>query len=117
MKILIADDSIVSRHLLEATLRKWGYDVVVACDGTEALDILQQEHAPSLAILDWMMPGLTGPEVSREIRQRGPEPYIYILLLTSRRPKEDLIERMEAAADAYFTNPSDHHELQSPLPA
>ncbi len=117
MKILIADDSIVSRHLLEATLRKWGYDVVVACDGTEALDILQQEHAPSLAILDWMMPGLTGPEVCREIRQRGPEPYIYILLLTSRSQKEDLIEGMEAGADDYITKPFDQHELQVRLRA
>jgi len=117
VKILIADDSIVSRHLLEATLRKWGYDVVVACDGTEALDILQQEHAPSLAILDWMMPGLTGPEVCREIRQRGPEPYIYILLLTSRSQKEDLIEGMEAGADDYITKPFDQHELQVRLRA
>ena len=57
MKILIADDSLVSRHLLEATLRKWGYDVVVACDGEEALALLQKDDAPALAILDWMMLG------------------------------------------------------------
>ena len=59
MRILIADDSVVSRHLLDATLRKWGYDVVVACDGTEALNALQADDAPKRAILDWVMPGLT----------------------------------------------------------
>ena len=76
MRILIADDSIVSRHLLEATLRKWGYEVMVACDGSQALDLLQGDDAPALAILDWMMPGLTGLEVCRRIRQRAREPYI-----------------------------------------
>ena len=117
MKILIADDSIVSRHLLEATLRKWGYDVAVACDGQQALDLLQGDEAPALAILDWMMPGLTGLEVCRRIRQRSREPYIYILLLTSKSQKEDLIEGMEAGADDYITKPFDQHELQVRLRA
>jgi CheY-like chemotaxis protein len=87
MKILIADDSIVSRHLLEATLRKWQYEVVVACDGIEAWNELQKEGAPSIAILDWVMPGLTGPEVTNLVRQRGREPYTYVLLLTSKSLK------------------------------
>jgi len=117
VQILIADDSIVSRHLLEATLRKWGYDVTVACDGVEALEILQQEHAPALAILDWMMPGMTGLEVCRRLRQRSREPYTYILLLTSKSQKEDLIEGMEAGADDYITKPFDQHELQVRLRA
>ena len=117
MKILIADDSIVSRHLLEATLRKWGYEVVVACDGEEALNQLQKENAPSLAILDWMMPGLTGLEVCRHIRKRALEPYTYILLLTSKSQKEDLIEGMDAGADDYITKPFDQHELQVRLRA
>ncbi len=117
LKILIADDSIVSRHLLEATLRKWGYDVVVACDGGEALEALQRDDTPQLAILDWMMPGLTGPEVCRKIRQRAHEPYTYILLLTSKSQKEDLIEGMEAGADDYITKPFDQHELQVRLRA
>jgi two-component system, cell cycle response regulator len=117
VKILIADDSIVSRHLLEATLRKWGYDVTVACDGAEALDLLQREDAPSLIILDWMMPGMTGLEVCRRIRQRGSEPYTYILLLTSKSQKEDLIEGMEAGADDYITKPFDQSELQVRLRA
>lgn len=117
MKVLIADDSIVSRHLLEATLRKWGYEVVVACDGLEALQVLQQDNAPALAILDWMMPGMTGPDVCRKIRQRAHEPYTYILLLTSKSQKEDLIEGMEAGADDYITKPFDQHELQVRLRA
>jgi two-component system cell cycle response regulator len=117
VKILIADDSIVSRHLLEATLRKWGYEVMVACDGAEALQLLQREDAPALIILDWMMPGMTGLEVCRRIRQRGSEPYIYILLLTSKSQKEDLIEGMDAGADDYITKPFDQNELQVRLRA
>ncbi len=119
MRILIADDSIVSRHLLDATLRKWGYEVVVACDGLEAWDALQQNDAPKVAILDWVMPGLTGPEVCRRVREQAKErdTYTYILLLTSKSLKEDLIEGMEAGADDYVTKPFDQHELKVRLRA
>jgi two-component system cell cycle response regulator len=114
MRILIADDSIVSRHLLDATLRKWGYQVVVACDGVEAWNVLQEDDAPKLAILDWVMPGLTGPEVCRRVREQAKEKdtYTYILLLTSKSLKEDLIEGMESGADDYITKPFDQHELK-----
>jgi two-component system cell cycle response regulator len=117
VKILIADDSVVSRHLLEATLRRWGYEVTGASDGDRAWELLQQEDAPSIAILDWMMPGLTGPEVCKLIRQASREPYTYILLLTSRSQREDLIEGMEAGADDYITKPFDEHELKVRLRA
>ncbi|MBY0505799.1 MAG: diguanylate cyclase [Bryobacteraceae bacterium] len=118
MRILIADDSIVSRHLLEATLRKWGYEVIVACDGAEAWEILQRDSAPAIAILDWVMPCLTGPEVCRKVRhQQGQEPYTYLLLLTSKNMKEDLIEGMDSGADDYITKPFDQHELQVRLRA
>src|SRR5579875_460228 len=119
MRVLIADDSIVSRHLLDATLRKWGYEVVVACDGIEAWDLLQLPDAPKLVILDWVMPGLTGPEVCRRIRERAKEKdtYTYILLLTSKSLKEDLIEGMESGADDYVTKPFDQHELKARLRA
>src|SRR5581483_8930884 len=110
MRVLIADDSIVSRHLLDATLRKWGYEVVVACDGVEAWNILQSPDAPRMVILDWVMPGLTGPEVCRRVRARTKESdgatkdnYTYILLLTSKSLKEDLIEGLESGADDYIT--------------
>ena len=117
MKILIADDSVISRHLLDATLRKWGYEVAIACDGEEAWHILQQDDAPPIAILDWMMPGLTGTEVCRLVRQRAREPYTYILLLTSKALKEDLVEGMDAGADDYIVKPFDQHELQVRLRA
>ena len=114
MRILIADDSIVSRHLLDATLRKWGYEVVVACDGNEAWRVLDSDDAPTLAILDWMMPGMTGPEVCRKVRENSKEKdiYTYILLLSSKSEKEDLIEGMESGADDYLTKPFDQHELK-----
>lgn len=117
MQVLIADDSIVSRHMLEATVKKWGYTPVVACDGQEAWEILQQEGAPQLAILDWVMPQLTGPEVCRLTRQQQKETYTYILVLTSKNQREDLIEGMEAGADDYITKPFNHHELQVRLRA
>jgi two-component system cell cycle response regulator len=119
MRILIADDSIVSRHLLDATLRKWGYEVVVACDGVEAWNYLQTEDAPKLAILDWVMPGLTGPEVCRRVREKvhDKDAYTYILLLTSKSLREDLIEGMESGADDYITKPFDQHELKVRLRA
>ncbi len=117
MKILIADDSIVSRHLLEATLRKWGYEVVVVCDGLDAWNELQKDDAPSIAILDWVMPGLTGPEVCSLVRQRTRELYTYLLLLTSKSLKEDLIAGMESGADDYLTKPFDQHELKVRLRA
>ncbi len=117
MKILIADDSQVSRRVLESTLQKWGYDVVTASDGVEAWDILRQEDGPPIAVLDWIMPGLTGPEVCRRVREQGQEPYIYILLLSAKNLKEDLVEGMEAGADDYVIKPFDHHELKVRLRA
>jgi two-component system, cell cycle response regulator len=87
---------------------------VVACDGVEAWNVLQADDAPKLAILDWVMPGLTGPEVCRRVREHAKEKdtYTYILLLTSKSLKEDLIEGMESGADDYITKPFDQHELK-----
>jgi two-component system, cell cycle response regulator len=120
MRILIADDSIVSRHLLDATLRKWGYEVLVATDGTEAWNELQRDGAPKVAILDWVMPGLTGPEVCKRLREHAKDKdsdYTYILLLSSKSQREDLIEGMESGADDYLTKPFDQHELKVRLRA
>lgn len=116
MRILIADDSIVSRHLLEATLRKWGYEVVVATDGAQAWDYLRREDAPQIAILDWVMPELTGPEVCRRLREEQGA-YTYVLLLTSKSQREDLIAGLDSGADDYVTKPFDQHELQVRLRA
>ena len=101
MKILIADDSSVSRHLLGSMVKKWGYDVVSVSDGTRAWEVLNGSDAPRLAILDWMMPGLTGPQVCESVRAKNSESYTYILLLTGRTQKEDVIEGMTAGADDY----------------
>ncbi|MEJ7604835.1 MAG: diguanylate cyclase [Bryobacteraceae bacterium] len=117
MRVLIADDSHLSRRLLEETLKGWGYDVVTVADGAEALTILNSEHAPALAILDWMMPGLTGTEVCRKLRETAREPYTYVLLLTSRNEKGDVIEGMESGADDYVVKPFDKHELKVRLRA
>jgi two-component system, cell cycle response regulator len=112
VKVLIAEDDMVSRRLLEATLTRWGYEVVVTRDGVEAWQVLQGTAPPPLAILDWMMPGMDGVEVCRKVRQRGQEPYIYLLLLTTKGRKENIIEGLDAGADDYLTKPFDPHELQ-----
>jgi diguanylate cyclase (GGDEF)-like protein len=117
MKILIAEDDAVSRSVLEGFLTKWGYQVVATSDGGEALEALQGEDAPQLAILDWMMPGMDGVEVCREVRKRGSEPYVYILLLTARDQRRDVVEGIEAGADDYLTKPFDVGELRSRLRA
>jgi two-component system, cell cycle response regulator len=112
VKVLIAEDDMVSRRLLEASLTRWGYGVAVTRDGFEAWEVLQGTDPPPLAILDWMMPGMDGVEVCRKVRQRGQEPYIYLLLLTTKGRKENIIEGLDAGADDYLTKPFDPHELQ-----
>jgi two-component system cell cycle response regulator len=117
MRVLIADDDDVMRHILEATLTKWGYEVVVARNGLEAWRLLQGNDAPRLAILDWIMPGMDGVEVCREIRKWEDRPYIYLLLLTAKHGKEDVITGMEAGADDYISKPFDPQELKVRLRA
>ncbi len=117
MRILLADDDQVSLHILQGALARWGFDVVTASDGTEAWQLLQEEEAPRLAILDWMMPGMDGVEVCQKVREQSTGPYIYILLLTSRKEKEDLVRGMAAGADDYVSKPFDPQELQMRLKA
>lgn len=116
-RILIAEDSGPSRLALARTLERWEYDVVACRDGSCAWDELQKDDAPQLAILDWMMPGYNGVDICRMLRDRNREPYTYLLLLTSRALKEDLIEGLEAGADDYVTKPFDEHELKVRLRA
>lgn len=115
MRILIAEDDATSRRLLEAHLTKWGYEVSTARDGREAWEALRKPGAPSLAILDWMMPSMDGIEVVRRLRSDSSAPYIYVLLLTARGLKEDLLAGFEAGADDYVTKPFDAAELQARL--
>jgi len=117
VRILIAEDDPVSRRLLEAKLVKWGYEVVVTRDGNEAWQVLQAEDAPRIAILDWMMPGMDGVEISRKIRKAASEPYTYLILLTAMHDEEDLVTGMEAGADDYITKPFKPSELRVRLRA
>src|ERR1700690_3563636 len=113
--ILLAEDDPVSRRMLQAFLLKWGYQVVPAADGLEALRILEGDDAPPLAVLDWMMPGVEGPEVCRRVREIKGRPYIYVLLLTARTQKDDLLRGLESGADDYLTKPFDAPELRARL--
>lgn len=117
MKILLADDEPALRQLLEETLTRWGYEVVVARDGNEAYQILLSENAPKLALLDWKMPGIEGTEICRLIRKNEEELYTYIILLTSLQRDEDLVAGMEAGADDYIIKPFKHNELRVRLRA
>ncbi len=114
-EVLIADDDPVSRRMLEAFLTKSGYLVVTAVDGVDALKILTAEDSPSLAILDWMMPGLEGPQVCARARALLDRPYVYILLLTARSEKQDLLNGLQSGADDYLTKPFDAQELRARL--
>ncbi|MBI3667207.1 MAG: diguanylate cyclase [Acidobacteria bacterium] len=117
MRIMIAEDEPVSRHLVERFLVQWGYEVVAVNDGDEAWVLLQQPDAPRLAILDWMMPGKDGVEICREVRKRVAEPYVYIILLTAKSQKADIVAGLEAGADDYLTKPFDPDELRVRLRA
>jgi CheY-like chemotaxis protein len=110
MKVLLAEDDLVSRCMLERALTSWGYEVLVAEDGTRAWELLQQPNAPRLAILDWMMPGLTGIEVCRRLREAT-----YVLLLTSRDAPEDVVTGLESGASDYLIKPFNRQELQARL--
>ena len=113
MKILIAEDSLVSRTILQSALTKWGYEVVSVTNGTEALASLQREDAPLLAILDVDMPGMEGTEVCQTLRKTpGPTPS-YIILLTANTDKEAAVAGLEAGAHDYVTKPFDHGELRA----
>jgi two-component system, cell cycle response regulator len=114
-RILIAEDDPVSRRVLQTFLLKWGYEVIVAEDGNEALAILERQDFPRLAVLDWMMPGLEGTEVCERIRKEPNRAYVYVLLLTARTQKEDILKGLESGADDYLAKPFDAKELRARL--
>jgi phosphoserine phosphatase RsbU/P len=117
MNVLIAEDEPVFRRMLESTLTGWGYDVVVTADGLQAWEVLQQEDAPDLAILDWMMPGIDGLQVCRKVQDSGREHEVrpYIILVTAREAKEDIVAGLEAGANDYITKPFNREELRARL--
>jgi len=115
MRILIADDDAVSRRLLERTLQDWGYEVAIARDGAEAWAALSGEDRPQLAVLDWMMPGLDGPELCRRTRAMDAQIPVYVILLTARAERADVVAGLEAGADDYVIKPFDRAELRARL--
>ncbi len=112
-RVLIAEDHYVSRHLLERNLMNWGFTVVTAEDGATALSILSGDNPPTIAILDWMMPMLDGPEVCRRTRKLTDRPYVYLVLLTAKSQKEEIAAGLEAGADDYVVKPFDPDELRA----
>lgn len=115
MNILVADDEALSRRLLEKTLERAGYDVVAVENGRQALEHLTGPDAPRLALLDWVMPELDGPSVCRAVRKRTDQTYVYMVLLTSKGSKEEIVRGLEAGADDYLTKPFDAEELRARL--
>jgi two-component system, cell cycle response regulator len=112
MKVLVAEDHPMTRKMLAMQLNKWGYEVVLCSDGAQAWKVLNQQDSPRLVIMDWMMPGMDGVEVCREIRQLGLQPYVYIILVTAKSRAEDIVSGLEAGADDYVVKPFDPQELR-----
>ena len=115
MKILIADDDALSRRLLQKTLERAGYDVTAVENGRLAFEQLCRPDGPRLALLDWVMPELDGPEVCRAVRKRSENLYVYMVLLTSKGSKQDTVLGLESGADDYLTKPFDTEELRARL--
>jgi putative two-component system response regulator len=113
MKILVADDNPFYLCALAATLADWGYEVVTATSGSAAWAILREDNAPKLAILDWVMPGMDGPEVCSRVRALSwPEP-TYLIVLTSKEGKGNIVTALSSGPDDYVTKPFDREELQA----
>ena len=113
MRALIADDDRVATTILSQTLQTWNVEVAVAHDGNAAWELLGAGDGPSLAIMDWMMPGIDGVEICRRIRQDPLLAHMYVILLTGRHSREDLVVGLEAGADDYVVKPFNADELRA----
>jgi phosphoserine phosphatase RsbU/P len=117
MRILIAEDDVVTATRLRGLLGSWQYDVVHATNGSEALRVLESDEPPALAILDWVMPELTGVDICRRVRERHIAVPTYIVLLTSKDASVDIVAGLDAGADDYLSKPFDPAELRARLRA
>jgi len=113
VRALVADDDRVTAEILSRTLKRWEFDVTVARAGAEAWDYLRSATNPTLAILDWMMPEIDGPEVCRRVRRELPLANMYLVLLTARESRGDMVAGLDAGADDYITKPFDAEELRA----
>jgi len=113
MRALIADDDRTTTTMLARTLARWGFEVSVAHDGGAAWEELASPTPPSLAIMDWIMPGADGPELCRRLREDPTRAPVYVILLTARTSRRDVVAGLDAGADDYLTKPFDHDELRA----
>jgi putative two-component system response regulator len=113
MRILVAEDDSTMRRLLERLLAGWGHEPIAAATGEEAWRVLQEDDAPRLALSDWDMPGMTGVELCRKLRQNVFEHYTYVILLTARGQQSDIVDGMNTGADDYIVKPFDRLELHA----
>jgi len=117
VRILVAEDDIVSRKVLTSFLEKWGYEVIVVDNGQKAIDILRSDDTPNFAILDWMMPEKDGTEICEWVRQQEKGAFLYIILLTAKTEKQDIVEGLSSGADDYVTKPFNESELRQRVKA
>jgi len=115
MRILIAEDDPVTARILTQLSQQWGYETELVKEGQASLDVLQSPAAPQLALLDWMMPGLDGPEVCRKVREAGGTNYL--ILLTAKTDQADIVAGLDAGADDYLVKPFDPAELHARIKA
>lgn len=117
MKVLLADDEPVARTLFAHWLASWGYEVTTVTDGRSALAALESDPEIKLAVLDWMMPEKSGVDVVQALRERCPDNYVYVMLVTARHDSADVIEGLDSGADDYITKPCNPLELKVRLRA
>ncbi len=115
MKVLIAEDDTTTRLMLSAVIGRWGFEVTAVANGADALAHLSSPEGPRLAVLDWMMPEVDGLEVCRRLRQAPTASPSYLIMLTSRTSKEDIISGLEAGANDYILKPYHPEELKARL--
>jgi CheY-like chemotaxis protein len=113
MQVVIAEDDRVTGEILVRTLRRWDYAATLVSDGAQAWECLRGATGPTLAILDWMMPELDGPDVCRRVRKELPDANMYLLLVTAREGRSDVVAGLDAGADDYVIKPFDPEELRA----
>jgi DNA-binding response OmpR family regulator len=117
VRALIAEDDRLTAAMLAGALRRWGFDATVVHDGQAAWDVIRADAPPPLAVIDWMMPGIDGVELCRRVRSLPARAAMYLLLLTVRDGREDVVAGLDAGADDYLVKPFDTEELRARIQA